>query len=269
MPSGSEEGAAAERLLASYGVPPPRGGNCTELVPSGITAYERVVELIERAQSSIHISTYILGSDQGSRALVERLTRKAEEGVAVRVLIDSFGSWRLRRRFLAPLVAAGGEVASFMPAVNIFRGRANLRNHRKLVVVDSRAALTGGMNLAWPYIGPKGATGLWRDLSVVVEGPAVADLDSLFASDWKFATGRDPNTPAPATSESCATGFESTTVQVVASGPDVAGDPLYEALLALIFAAQTPSGSSPRTTFRTRCWPGPWPWRPGAGSTSG
>ena len=236
---GSQEDGAAERLLASYGVPPPCSGNCFELVPSGVTAYERVVELFERARSSIHVSTYILGSDRGSRALVECLTRKAAEGVAVRVLIDSFGSWRLRRGFLAPLVAAGGEVASFMPVLNIFRGRANLRNHRKLVVVDSRAALTGGMNLAWPYIGPPGSSGLWQDLSVVVEGPAVADLDSLFASDWRFATGRDPKAGAPPDLDSCATGFESTTVQVVASGPDVAGDPLYEALLALIFSAQT------------------------------
>ncbi len=189
--SGEAEGA--ERLLASYGVPPPSADNCFELVPSGVTAYERIVALIESGRSSIHVSTYILGSDKGSREIVECLTKKAAQGVAVRVLIDSFGSWRLRRGFLAPLVAAGGEVASFMPVLNIFRGRANLRNHRKLVVVDSRAALTGGMNLAWPYIGPPGASGLWQDLSVVVEGPAVSELDSLFASDWRFATGRDPS----------------------------------------------------------------------------
>jgi len=235
----SSEAEGAERLLASYGVPPPSSGNCFELVPSGVTAYERIVALIESARSSIHIATYILGSDKGSRAIVDSLTRKAAEGVAVRVLIDSFGSWRVRRWFLAPLVAAGGEVASFMPVLNIFRGRANLRNHRKLVVVDSRAALTGGMNLAWPYIGAPGTTGLWQDLSVIVEGPAVSDLDSLFASDWKFATGRDPSAGPISDSRACATGFESTTVQVVASGPDVAGDPLYEALLALIFSAQT------------------------------
>jgi cardiolipin synthase len=235
----SSEAEGAERLLASYGVPPPSSGNCFELVPSGVTAYERIVALIESARSSIHIATYILGSDKGSRAIVDSLTRKAAEGVAVRVLIDSFGSWRVRRWFLAPLVAAGGEVASFMPVLNIFRGRANLRNHRKLVVVDSRAALTGGMNLAWPYIGASGTTGLWQDLSVIVEGPAVSDLDSLFASDWKFATGRDPSAGPNTDSRACATGFESTTVQVVASGPDVAGDPLYEALLALIFSAQT------------------------------
>jgi cardiolipin synthase A/B len=238
-PSGGDPDGAVERLLASYGVPPPSKENCLELVPSGIDAYQRIVGLIESARTSIHISTYILGSDQGSRALIECLTRKAREGVAVRVLIDSFGSWRLRRRALASLVSSGGEVASFMPVLNLLRGRANLRNHRKLVVVDSRAALTGGMNLAWPYIGPPGSSGLWQDLSAVVEGPAVAELDSLFASDWRFATGKDPQKSDPEVPSPCATGFESTTIQVVASGPDVAGDPLYEALLALIFAAQT------------------------------
>ena len=107
------------------------------------------------------------------------------------------------------------------------------------MIVDGRSALTGGMNLAWPYIGPPGSTGLWRDLSVVVEGPAVLDLEALFASDWKFASGNDPGVRAPSESEASATGFESTTVQVVASGPDVSGDPLYESLLALIFSAQT------------------------------
>jgi cardiolipin synthase len=122
-PAGGDPDGAVERLLASYGVPPPSTDNCLELVPSGIDTYERIVGLIESARSSIHIATYILGSDQGSEALIECLARKAREGVSVRVLIDSFGSWRLRRRFLASLIAAGGEVASFMPVLNLFRGR--------------------------------------------------------------------------------------------------------------------------------------------------
>ena len=110
------------------------------------------------------------------------------------MLLDDVGSWRLRRRFLAPLIDAGAEVAYFMPMLHIpFRGRANLRNHRKLVIVDARIALTGGMNLAWPYIGPAGIDDLWRDLSVVVEGPAVSELESLFASDWRVHHGRDPD----------------------------------------------------------------------------
>ena len=89
-----------------------------------------------------------------------------------------------------------------MPVLHIpFRGRANLRNHRKIVVVDSRVALTGGMNLALPYMGPTSSTGLWRDLSALVEGPGVFDLESLFVSDWAFATGEDLSVRAPAMEE--------------------------------------------------------------------
>ena len=232
-------GEGTERLLASYGVPPARAENGFELVRDGGDAYGQVVRLIDEAQATIHITTYILGGDEGSRAVIDHLTRRAGEGVAVRLLIDDVGSWRLRRRSLAPLIEAGAQVAFFMPVLHVpFRGRANLRNHRKLIVVDGRIALTGGMNLAWPYMGPPSATALWRDIAAVVEGPAVADLEAIFASDWKFATGAEPG-PAvvPATPDSLP-GADSAVVQVVASGPDVAGDPLYESLLALIFAAR-------------------------------
>jgi cardiolipin synthase len=229
---------AVERLLASYGVPPPRPGNRVNLVTSGEDAFERVVELINNARSTIQIMTYILGRDEGSRILVERLTQRARDGVKVRLLIDTIGSWRIGRKFLAPLTDAGAQVAFFMPVFHLIRGRANLRNHRKLFVVDGRIALTGGMNFAWPYIGPRGSSGLWRDLSLFVEGPAVEDMEELFASDWRFATGNDPQDPERADSlaESPAPGRA--VVQVVASGPDVAGDPLYESLLALVFSAQ-------------------------------
>ena len=81
-----------------------------------------------------------------------------------------------------------------MPMLHIpFRGRANLRNHRKLVIVDGKIAVVGGMNLAWPYIGPPGSCDLWQDLSMVVEGPAVSELEALFASDWRFTTGQRPD----------------------------------------------------------------------------
>jgi cardiolipin synthase A/B len=158
----------------------------------------------------------------------------------VRLLIDDVGSWRLRRRTLAPLIDAGARVAFFMPVLHVpFRGRANLRNHRKLIMVDNRIALTGGMNLAWPYMGPPTMTSFWRDLAVVVEGPAIAELDALFASDWRFTTGAEPGNPAGTAALSPeTTRVDSVTAQVVASGPDVPGDPLYESLLALIFSAR-------------------------------
>ena len=228
-----------ERLLDSYGVPPASAGNMVELITSGVDAYERVMRLIEEARSTIHVTTYILGRDEGSRALVELMTRRAAEGVAVRLLLDDVGSWRVRRRHLAPLINAGAQVAYFMPMLHIpFRGRANLRNHRKVVVVDSHIAVAGGMNLAWPYIGPSSSVGLWRDLCMVVEGPAVSELETLFASDWRFTTGQDPPMAGPPGPDPGLSRMESSVVQVVASGPDVAGDPLYESLLALIFGAR-------------------------------
>ncbi|WP_165219324.1 cardiolipin synthase [Aquisphaera insulae] len=238
-----------ERFLLSYGVPPAREGNRLELLTQGEVAFRRLVELIDSATCSIHVTTYILGRGRVGREIVERLARRARDGVSVRLLLDSVGSRRVRRSDLATLRESGAAIAYFMPVLHVpFRGRANLRNHRKIVIVDRQVALTGGMNFAWPYMGPDPEAGLWRDLSVVVQGPAIVDLDALFLSDWKFATGEvlqggypgpdgeleshEPTPPA-------LTGSLGTpsTVQVVASGPDVPDDPLYETLVSLIFAA--------------------------------
>jgi cardiolipin synthase len=123
-----------------------------------------------------------------------------------------------------------------MPVIHIpFRGRANLRNHRKLVVVDNRRAIIGGMNLSGEYMGPTPDPKRWRDFSLLVTGEAALDLAALFRSDWKFATCEELG-PAVALGPDVDTG-PPCPVQVVASGPDVAGDPLYESLLSLLFTA--------------------------------
>jgi cardiolipin synthase len=236
-----------DRFLLSYGVPPATGGNRIELLTRGEDAFQRLVEIIDGARSTIHMTTYILGRDSVGAELVRRMAAKAAEGVSIRLLLDDVGSWRVGRRFLAPLLAEGAKVAYFMPVLHIpFRGRANLRNHRKIVVVDSRVAVTGGMNLAWPYMGPDSDPDSWRDLSAVVEGPAVADLESLFFSDWAFATrevltaqDRDAKElQGPGAGVAAAAAGKASLVQVVASGPDVPDDPLYESLVSLIFAAR-------------------------------
>ena len=222
-------------------------GNRIELLTRGEEAFRHLVRIIDEAKTTIHITTYILGREDVGREIVARLARRAAEGVSVRLLLDDVGSWRIGRRFLAPLLKEGARVAYFMPVLHVpFRGRANLRNHRKIVVVDGRIALTGGMNLARPYMGPMPDPSYWRDLAAAVEGPAVADLEALFVSDWAFATGEDlasSNQSAqptadrdPATNRRAGTG--TSLAQVVASGPDVADDPLYETLVSLIFAAR-------------------------------
>ena len=148
-------GGNAEKLLNSFGIPPATAGNREVLVATGEEAYWRLSRTIDEAASSIDITTYILGTDEVAHELIVRLARRAAEGVKVRLLLDSFGSWRVKRRFLAPLTDAGARVAFFMPVLHIpFRGRANLRNHRKIIVVDNGVAMIGGMNLAGEYMGP-------------------------------------------------------------------------------------------------------------------
>jgi cardiolipin synthase len=238
-PGERHPGGPVERTLRSFGVPPASTGNRMKLVASGVEAYHELCRNIDEARESIEITTYILGTDAVAQALVARLARRAWEGIEVRLLLDAVGSWRVRRRFLNPLAAAGARVAFFMPVIHIpFRGRANLRNHRKIVVVDRRIAMIGGMNLSGEYMGPAPDPKRWRDLSLVLEGPAVGDLAELFRSDWKFATDEDlgPVSPVPAV----VAGDDGTgcPAQVVASGPDVAGDPLYETLLSALFTAE-------------------------------
>jgi len=232
-------GGGTERILRSFGVPPVTIGNRVRLLTSGEEAFGELVRIIDGAKRTIHVTTFILGTDAVGEAVVMHLARRAAEGLEVRVLLDDVGSWRTRRRFLAPLVEAGGRVAYFMPVFHRpFRGRANLRNHRKAVVADGTLALTGGMNLAAEYMGPLPDPKRWHDASLVVEGAAAADLEELFCSDWAFSTGEpfvearpaDPHPPA---------GAGGTPVQVVASGPDVSGDPLYESLVNLLFSARS------------------------------
>ena len=230
-------GEVAMQVLRANRIPPPTQGNRVALVARGEEAYARLVRMIDEAERTIHITTYILGRDPVGESILARLAGRASEGVAVRLLLDDVGSWRVGRRFLAPLTEAGAQVAFFMPMLHLpFRGRTNLRNHRKIVVADERHALTGGMNLASEYMGPTPDPRRWRDLSLVLSGPAVRDLEELFRSDWKFATGEDLGYPEPRAFPG--TPADDVVAQVVASGPDVEGDPLYEALVSVIFAAR-------------------------------
>jgi cardiolipin synthase len=165
------------------------------------------------------------------------LERKAQAGVEVRLLVDALFKARADRRRLAALERAGGRVAWFMPVWHLpFRRRlrANLRLHRKIIVVDGTAAIIGGMNLALEYMGPEPMAERWRDLSARVRGPAVGDLDAVFRADWAFATREE--LAEPATAPVAAEGEGA--LQVVASGPDVVGDLLYDALLTSVFAAR-------------------------------
>jgi cardiolipin synthase len=235
---------------------PLRGNNEVSLLATGEKAYATLVDLIENAQKSIDIATFILGNDETGAAILSALTRRATQGVRVRLLLDALGSFRLSKKILAPLLAGGGRYAFFMPMMHLpFRGRANLRNHRKIIIVDDATAMLGGMNIAREYMGTTLDKLRWHDLSLIVKGPEVADLHRVFCSDWQFAAKQEAvreDVPGVAGGEATggeatggeatggeATGANATTaLQIVPSGPDVAGDPLYDDILTALFKAR-------------------------------
>jgi cardiolipin synthase len=231
-------GAIAQALVRESGCPPV-GGNTVRFLTSGEEAYAEYERQIRGAKHTIHLMTFILGRDDTGRRIVELLTQRAREGVKVRLLLDAVGCLLSSRGFVEPLRKAGGEVQRFMPVLMLqWRGSANLRNHRKIAVFDQQRVILGGHNLASEYMGPGAFKKRWRDFGAVIEGPAVELLNEIFLADWRYASGQsidalhaERGVPVIEPRGACE-------LQVVASGPDVEGDALYEGILSFIQEAK-------------------------------
>lgn len=218
-----------DHLLRCYGQPPATEGNRVKLLTSGETAFEELMALIEDAEQRIEATFYVLARDAVGRLFVEALIRRAEEGVAVRLLLDWYGSLFAPRAELRNLVAAGGEVAYFAPFLrNPLKGYINLRNHRKMVIADGRRVFSGGMNIGDVYLGPIPSKKRWRDLAYRLEGPAVSAFGSVFASDWQAAGNPAPPPIEPDAPRAMKGGA---VAQLAVSGPDIPNDALHDAIL--------------------------------------
>lgn len=208
---------------------PPRAGNRLELLLDNEVAFRSKAEAVKGAQRSVWAEYYILEDDATGRAFVADLAERARAGCDVRLLYDAVGSSRVPEESLEGLRAAGGKTEAFLP-MNPLRKRwsANLRNHRKLLVVDERIGFTGGMNVGDEYArgtsittgsGSGGRNHPWHDAHLRIEGPAVFDLATVFAEDWTFASGErlvPSSVPMPFTGGSV--------VAILPSGPDQAAN---------------------------------------------
>ena len=224
------------RLANRIGSRLPTCGNAVELYVDASHSYDMLEEAIRGAKTNINCEYYIWKPDRTGRRFRDALADKAREGVVVRVMTDGFGS-RGIEDFMAPLVRAGGFFAEFSPLTPFQRRphRANLRNHRKIAVIDGKLGFTGGVNIGDEYTGRKAHVGPWRDTHLRVEGPAVYHLQEVFAEDWHFATGEDP------TDDSWFPAQEAVgqlMVQLVASGPDRAHEPIQRIFFAAITGAK-------------------------------
>jgi cardiolipin synthase len=224
-------------ILEKNGIPPATKGNTFELITSSTEAYERLLEEIGEAKHCIDICTYVFQFDKTTKVILEALTKRAQEGVKVRLLLDLVGSLgaNFNQKGFKALRNAGAEVAFFVPILKRpLQNYINLRNHRKIYLFDQSRLLSGGMNLSDEYMGEDDGTKRWEDLMYTLTGPSVDDFYSIFHNDWSYATKESEKRVCPYKDDYIGDQI----VQVVPSGPDIPTDALYETLLNAIYNAE-------------------------------
>jgi cardiolipin synthase len=165
-------------------------GNRFKILVNGDEAYPEMLEAIARAQETVTFCTYIFDNDSWGRRFADALGRAVARGVKVRVLIDDAGA----RYSWVPIVKSLRELdvptVRFLPTLAPWRLMTmNLRNHRKIAVVDGRVGFTGGMNIRAGHVLGDRPKSPVQDLHFRVEGPVVAQLQEAFGADWLFCTG--------------------------------------------------------------------------------
>ena len=163
-------------------------GNRIDPLENGDSAFPAMLEAIDQAQRTIGLLTYIFDNDRAGEAFLQALVRAQARGVQVRVLIDDVGARYSRPSMLHRLVREGIRSATFLPTRVPRLHYANLRNHRKILVVDGRLGFVGGMNIReshWLALSPAGPA---QCMHFRVQGPVVAELQRVFLSDWAFTT---------------------------------------------------------------------------------
>jgi len=164
-------------------------GNYIQLLNSGDETYPAMLEAIESAKVSIALQTYIFDNDSEGRKLVEALARAVARGVEVRVLIDAIGSKYSRPPIVHQLRRRGVRTALFMTnPLGMRMPYANLRSHRKILIVDGCIGFTGGMNIRAGFVTGSSGQPPARDTHFKVEGPIVLQLTAVFSQDWEFTT---------------------------------------------------------------------------------
>ena len=174
-----------DKALARTSDAPLREGNRLALLQNGPDTYDDWLAAIGRAERWVHLDNYMFSDDEVGHRFADALKEKAAQGVTVRVLADWFGSWSTPRSFWQEMRDAGVEVRPVNPPTLGAPLKAVRRDHRKLVAVDGEYASTGGVCIDEGWMVRDPSTGLpYRDTSVSVSGPAVADLERAFADLW-------------------------------------------------------------------------------------
>lgn len=226
------EDAALARVLARLNRIPPTGAATFRLLHRADDFYAALLARVAAARHHAHVQFFIWRDDSAGAPLRDALVAAARRGVRVRVLLDELGSVLLASAHFRELAAAGGEFSWFQ-TVSPLRRRFlfNLRNHRKVQIIDGEFAFVGGMNVGREYQGLDPRYGPWRDLQCELSGPVACALQENFADDWFYATGRRvtehcyyPEARAPGRHP----------LLILAGGPDDPDQPMQRSIVAIL-----------------------------------
>ncbi len=243
----SQVDATTIELNERLGSLPATPGNQVELIADYRGSIEAMTAAVDQAERYVHVQFYITACDHMTEPFFDALDRATARGVSVQLLLDHLGSRGIPvwRQLVKRLDASDIDWHPLLP-INPFRGqirRPDLRNHRKLLVVDGRVAFTGSQNLIEPgYDKPKNhkAGREWVELTARIEGPLVSALNVIFASDWNTETGELLRSELAVSSSVwvSAEPVGNVTGQIVPSGPGVDAENNLRAFTSLIYAAK-------------------------------
>lgn len=228
-----------QQLAAALGLPDPGTYDRLDIHDDGVSSLRALTSMIESATRAIDVCTFIFARDRLGQEIAECLKLRAQNGIRVRLLVDGLGAYLGGRWQFKDLTNAGIQVALFVPPLrSSLKGRINLRNHRKMVIVDDQRLWCGGRNLAAEYFdGDESAAPRqpWIDLTFDLYGAVAMEAQHQFEADWAFSTKREI-----ANTEWCAGASTSdgTGGQLVASGPDQLDDTLYTLLVSAFVIAR-------------------------------
>jgi cardiolipin synthase A/B len=233
-PALAENLAPSAQLIEHASAFPAVGGNAIEVLPDYEALVEGLVEDIHAASDHVHLTTYIFSDDAVGRQIIAALRSAAQRGVRCRILMDALGSFWWARRVIRKLRACGIEVQRALP-ISFWDGqsvRPDLRNHRKIAVIDGRVGYIGSQNI----IRPEQVDGSRNQEFVVrARGPIVLQLQALFANDWFLETGAALAQDGLFPPDHASGGVHA---QLVAGGPEYDGYVFRLLLDAFIHAAR-------------------------------
>ncbi|CAA0125539.1 Cardiolipin synthase A [Halioglobus japonicus] len=219
---------------------PAVAGNTAQLMADSQATIDSVVADIDAARHQVDVLFYIWLTDNNGTSVAKALIRAVERGVSCRAMVDGLGSRALlKSKLWRKMKKAGVETSVALPLGNILlrplQGRVDLRNHRKIIVIDNRITYCGSQNCADAEFRVKAKFAPWVDSVVRLEGPIAHQNALLFNSDWKVYSGKDSVGGEGIVEPEGAKGV---IAQVIASGPTLRASAMPELFVSLMFAAR-------------------------------